>query len=154
MGDAEPASLQSAAMFRRLRKGIPPVDERARRLGPSPEAERAFGAAVRNVDRAKQSLLGAVPRGRGPGVPVAEAVAAFEEGLRAARGALDRWPPAAAEEQRGACRAALEESLRRAEALRLEATPQGYEELYALLGHVLDPLDAFGDVAPRLRRGR
>jgi hypothetical protein len=104
---------------------------------------------VEQVDQAKEALLTAVPRGRGPGAPIAEALASFEEYLRAARGSLERRPPAAEAEGR-ALTVAIDESLRRAEALRLDASPEGYEELYALLGEILDPLDALEDVAGRL----
>jgi hypothetical protein len=108
---------------------------------------------VTSVSRARESLLRAVPRGRSPGIPVAEALAAFEADLGAARQALDRWPPGIASEVRGACINAVAESLRLAETLRLEATPKGYEELYVILGGVLDPLDVFGEVARSLREG-
>jgi hypothetical protein len=120
----------------------------------SADVEAAFGSAARWVDRGKDALLAAVPHGRGPRVPVAEALAAFEDDLREAREALDGWPGTSASAERDACRGAVEESLRRAAALRLEATPQGYEELYSLLGHALDSLDVFAEVAGRIRTGR
>jgi hypothetical protein len=103
------------------------------------------------VDRAKEALLTAVPRGRGAGAPIAEALASFEEHLREARGSLEAWPPMS-EAERPVFAGAIDESLRRAEALRLEASPQGYEELYALLGQILDPLDALAEAAERVRR--
>jgi hypothetical protein len=98
------------------------------------------------VDWAEESLLAAVPRGRGPGAPIAEALAAFEEHLRAARGSLEGWPESQ-EAERRVLAEAIDRSLGRAEALRLKASPQGYEELYALLGETLDPLDAVAEVA-------
>jgi hypothetical protein len=103
------------------------------------------------VDQAKEALLAAVPRGRGPGAPIAEALASFEEHVRATRESLEGWPEPL-EADRLALEGALDESLSRAEMLRLKASPQGYEELYALLGHVLDPLDAVAEVAERFRR--
>lgn len=81
---------------------------------------------------------------------MAEALAAFEEHLVAVRRSIAEWPPATAEPERLEASAAIEESLRRAEALRLNASPEGYEQLYALLGETLDPLDVLADVAERL----
>ena len=105
------------------------------------------------MDMAKRSLLAAAPGGRGEGAPLAEALAGFEEHLLAARRSLDGWPPSLAGSERQTTADAIEESLRRAEALRLNASPGGYEELYALLGDALDPLDAMDEVAERLRHG-
>jgi hypothetical protein len=117
--------------------------------GPTPPDADRFREVATLVDAAKDTLLAAVPGRRGPGVPVAEALAAFEEQLGAARATLDDWPAS-----HGGDRVVLEEaidaSLRRAETLRLKASPEGYEELYALLGEILDPLDALEDVAGRL----
>jgi hypothetical protein len=114
---------------------------------PRADLER-FREVAGLVDRAKDALLSAVPRRRGPGVPVADALASFEDHLRAARSAIEGWP---ANDERGALKEAIDGSLRRAEALRLEASPEGYEELYALLGEILDPLDAVEGVAGQLR---
>jgi hypothetical protein len=134
-------------MFRASRKRRSPSER-----PPEPsEALQRLRHVAGLVDLAKEALLGAVPRGRGPGAPIAEALAAFEENVRAARKSLEGWPPAL-ETERLALEGALDESLRRAEILRLEASPQGYEELYALLGGTLDPLDAVAEVAQRLRR--
>jgi hypothetical protein len=105
------------------------------------------------TDRARQSLLASAPGGRGEGAPLAEALAGFEECLQAARRSLDGWPPSLAGSERQAIADAIEEALRRAEALRLDASPGGYEELYALLGDAMDPLDAMDEVAERLRHG-
>ena len=133
-------------MFRALRR---------RRSGSERPGEASSEALERLrlvaglADQAKEALLTAVPRGRGPGAPIAEALASFEEHLRVARESLGGWPPAE-EAERLALAGALDESLNRAETLRLEASPEGYEELYALLGEILDPLDALKDVAGRL----
>jgi hypothetical protein len=110
-----------------------------------------FREVAVQIGQAKDRLLAAVPAGRGPGAPVAEAVASFEEHLRAVRASLDEWPPAM-EAERGQMKSVVDESLRRAEALRLTASPAGYEELYALLGEILDPLDGVEEVGRRLRR--
>ena len=86
------------------------------------------------VERAKADLVEAVPSPRGvPRRPLAEALAAFEEGLREAAALAD--PPAA-------WRTAIDESLRRAERLRLDAPELDYEGLVAVLAELMAPLDA------------
>jgi hypothetical protein len=85
------------------------------------------------IERAKADLVGAVPSPRGvPGRPLADALASFEEGLREASSLgqpPDRW------------RAAIDESLRRAERLRLGAPSLDYEGLVAALADLMAPLD-------------
>jgi hypothetical protein len=85
------------------------------------------------IERAKEDLVSAVPSPRGvPGRPLAEALLAFEEGLREVVPALDEpalW------------RAAVEESLRRAERLRLDAPELDYEGLVEALAGLLAPLE-------------
>jgi hypothetical protein len=117
------------------------------------DALDAFRVAATLVGKAKGALLMAVPGRRGSGTPLAEALAAFEEHLHAARRSIGRWTPNAAETERRKTLEAIEEALRRAEGLRLNASPQGYQELYALLGETLDPLDALSEVAERLGGG-
>jgi hypothetical protein len=134
-------------VFRGLRKkrsSAAPQDE-------AHQALDAFLVIAGLTDRAKQSLLAAAPGGRGEGAPLAEALAGFEEHLQAARRSLDTWPASLAGSERKTTVNAIEGSLRRAETLRLDASPRGYEELYALLGDALDPLDAMAEVAERLR---
>jgi hypothetical protein len=129
---------------------------RRKRERDRPELVRAAESlrkTASEVDRAKDSLLLAVPRRRGPGLPVAEALSAFEDHLRAAETALADWPVGIAGDERDLCVRAVAESLRRSEALRLQASPEGYEELYAALGDVMDPLDALADVGGRLTGG-
>lgn len=103
------------------------------------------------MERAKASLLSAVPGRRGPGAPLAVALAGFEEGLREATAAMPSWRETVVQSAWRACASALEEASRRAEHLRLEATPQGYEELYVALGELLDPLEAFRSAAEARR---
>jgi hypothetical protein len=122
-------------MFRRRKAGAADAE-----LPP------AFAIALRNVDDAREALLGAVPTRRGPGMPLAESLATFEQGLAFARDVLSERLPGAPDEQRRACLAAIDESLRRAVRLRLEQSPDGYQELYVLLGDILDPLEMFGEV--------
>ena len=86
------------------------------------------------VERAKADLVSAVPSPRGvPGRPLAEALAAFEEGLVEAAASADAPEP---------WRAAIGASLGRAERLRLEAPPLDYEGLVDALADLLAPLDA------------
>lgn len=91
--------------------------------------------ALARIERAKADLVEAVPSPRGiPGRPLADALASFEEGLREAASARDlpaEW------------RAAIRESLDRAERLRLEAPPLDYEGLVTVLADLMAPLDAF-----------
>jgi hypothetical protein len=103
------------------------------------------------VEGAKDALLSVVPGRRGPGRPLAEGLAGFEAGLAEARERMPPWRAPTVEAEWLACRAALDESARRAERFRLEASPQGYEELYAALGEIMDPLEAFEQALSRLR---
>lgn len=64
-----------------------------------------------------------------------------------------RWRPglpASRGPERQTIADAIDRSSRRVEDLRLRASPQGYEELYALLGEILDPLDALAEVGHRV----
>jgi hypothetical protein len=93
--------------------------------------------ALARIERAKADLVEAVPSPRGvPGRPLADALVAFEEGLREAAASLE-----AASRQEW--RAAVDESLRRAERLRLEAPTLDYEGLVTVLADLMAPLDAF-----------
>jgi gamma-glutamyl:cysteine ligase YbdK (ATP-grasp superfamily) len=89
-----------------------------------------LGAAV-------SDLLAAAPRGRPAPVSMAEALAAFEDGLRAARRAAEAE---ATDSQAGSAVRAIDESLRRAEELRLHRDPGGYEELVHEIDRILEPL--------------
>lgn len=101
----------------------------ARRSDPS-----RLDPALARIERAKADLVEAVPSPRGvPGRPLAEALLAFEEGLREA---------ASAPELPAEWRAALRDALDRAERLRLEAPPLDYEGLVTVLADLLAPLDA------------
>ena len=107
---------------------------------------------VERLEEAKASLLSAAPSRRGPGLPLAQALAGFEDGLRGARERMPGWRSPRTEEAWQACHQALELAARRAEHLRLEASPDGYEELYSALGDILDPLDAFEQALADLTR--
>ncbi len=102
-----------------------------------------FRACLEDVEDAKASLVAAVPHGRGEGLPLAESLAGFESGLARARHSMDRWRLPAVEAVWWACEHALEDAMSRAETFRLEASPQGYEELAPALAELMEPLAAF-----------
>ncbi len=104
------------------------------------------------VEEAKATLLLGVPSGRRPRLPMAEALAGFEQGLSAARSGMGGWRIPELEGAWNACRDALDVALGRAELLRLEASSDAYEDLIPVLDGLLDPLDAFPAAAEVLRR--
>jgi hypothetical protein len=127
---------------------------RKRRSPPRPEVLEAFEAFRQTVDLvedAKGRLAAAAPGGRRVGIALAEALSGFEEGLRASASAMADWRLAEVEDVWSACSAALDESLRRAERLRLGEVPEGYEQLYGTLADLMDPLDAFAAALQRFR---
>jgi hypothetical protein len=130
-------------MFRRRR-------ESASRREPALSVE-PLNATLDAVQRAKDALLSVVPGRRGPGRPLAEGLAGFETGLAEASELMPAWRAPVVEAEWRECRAALDERARRAERFRLEADPQGYEELYAALGEIMDPLGAIEQALARLR---
>jgi hypothetical protein len=124
-----------------------------RRFRRRPPAELAgvaagFEASLVRVEQAKTELVGAVPTGRG-GLPLAEALAGFEALLSEAREGMPAWRVPSVEAEWAACRAAIDEAAERAERLRLDQTPRGYEELYGTLADILEPLDAFARARDR-----
>lgn len=95
------------------------------------------------METAKRELLTAAPSPRGvPGRSLAEALLAFEEGLRGAAPLL-QTPNATS--LLTTCAAAIEEALRRAERLRLEAPMFDHEGLLSVLADLIEPLDAFAE---------
>ena len=103
------------------------------------------------VERAKVALVAAVPSPRGVvNRSLAEAVLAFEDGLRRAETEMKRWPRGS-DHVRPICEAAIEESLRRAERLRLEAPALDAEGLITVLGDLIAPLDTFSEAERTFR---
>ncbi len=74
---------------------------------------------------------------------MAEAVLEFEEALLEALDRLDAWRGPS--EIVAACRAGIQEALRLAERLRLEAPELDYEGLVTVLGDLIHPLEVFAD---------
>jgi hypothetical protein len=100
-----------------------------------------------HVEEAKATLLLGIPSGRSPRLPLAEALAGFEHGLRAAGSEMDRWRVPETEAAWEACMDALRVSADRAEHLRLGAPSDAYEDLVPLLDGLLEPLEAFTEAA-------
>jgi hypothetical protein len=80
---------------------------------------------------------------------LAEALAGFEALLAEAREEMSAWRVASMDAEWVACLAAIDEAAERAERLRLDQTPRGYEELYGTLADILEPLDAFARARDR-----
>lgn len=113
--------------------------------------QEAFRSVIEHVERGKAALVSAVPTARNEGLPLAEAVHAFEAALREAGDRMDGWRSPETEEWWQACSSSLAEASRRAERLRLEAPALDYEGLVMTLGDLMAPLEAFPEAARRLR---
>jgi hypothetical protein len=132
------------------------VTLRRRRLPEELRAPaRAFDDLVPALERAKADLTDAVPGTRLPGRPLAEALWAFETGLREVERGMDTWRAPEVETEWLATEAGLLEALGLAERLRTgDAEPRGFEELIGVVGDVLAPLEAFEAAAARFRELR
>lgn len=106
---------------------------------------------VDTVEEAKNGLSAAAPGGRSAGIPLAEALAAFEQGLRDASASMPAWRRPEVAEVWTACQEGLQEAGGRAECLRLGDAPDGYEQLYGELGDLMEPLDSFIRAVERFR---
>ncbi len=115
-------------------------------------AVEAFLYARDAVERAKGALVTAIRSGRSPGAPLAEALAGFEHHLAEADTAMAGWQVEPVRTQWLGCRRGLDEARRRAEHLRMEGSPETYEELAGALADLIEPLDQpFVDATLRLR---
>jgi hypothetical protein len=115
------------------------------------DAHAAFLACSETVAEARVALSAAAPSGRAAGVPLAAALAEFEELLADVGRAMPGWRRPEIEDAWQACSTGLQQAAARAEDLRLSGSPQGYEELYGVLGDVMAPLDAFGPAQEAFR---
>jgi hypothetical protein len=84
-------------------------------------------------------------------MPLAEALAAFEHGMREAEEALPAWRTSEVEDAWQLCASAVREASSRSEALRLGRPPDGYEQLYATLGDLMESLEAFAVALERFQ---
>jgi hypothetical protein len=119
------------------------------------ETMHAFDQTLGHVEDAKRSLLLSVRSGRTPGVPLAVGLSTFEDRLGRAEESMPGWRRPETENEWTRCALALTESLARARRLRLDRSPERYEELVDELSFLLDPLDVFADASASIRtRGR
>lgn len=126
-----------------------------RRRAPDPEraaAREAFRRVAAELDAAQRALLGAVPTSRDPGVPLAEALGAFEAGLARVEALMPGWRRPATEDLWRRCASALEAAGAATERLRSEPGVLGFEALNARVGDVLSLLEEFVEAARDLRR--
>jgi hypothetical protein len=132
------------------------VTLRRRRLPEELRAPaRAFDDLVPELERAKAALTDAVPGTRVSGRPLAEALWAFETGLREAEERMGAWRTPEVETEWIAAQSGLAEALGMAERLRTRAAqPPGFEELIGVIGDLLAPLEAFEAAAARFRELR
>jgi hypothetical protein len=122
-----------------------------RRSRVPPELARAAGgfeSTLQLVERAKEAVVDAVPRARSP---LAEALLEFEESLRQAIPFMAAWWHPVLDGPWEACRQGIEEALRRAEDLRLEAPELSFDELTFTIQDLIAPLEPFSVAAEAFR---
>jgi hypothetical protein len=130
------------------------VFRRGKPSAPNRALADAFGAFVEvrsAVEEAASRLSEAAPGGRSAGIGLAEALAGFHQAVQRADAGMAAWRVPEVEDDWRSCRDALAESTARADALRLGETPDGYEQLYGVLGDIIRPLEAFAGAARRFR---
>jgi hypothetical protein len=115
------------------------------------EAVRRFDHVHTCVDRARDHLLLGIPVQRRARLPLAEALAGFEEKLAEAASAMDGWHVEATEAEWIECAEALRTARAGAERLRLGQSGDAYEELVPVIEAILEPLEAFDRAAPRIQ---
>lgn len=121
-----------------------------------PEPLRApaavFDEVLAEVEPAKAAITSVMPSTRMPGMPLPDALFAFESHLARAGDLMPGWRRAETEEVWAACDAGLAESAERARRLREEAPDLGgFEGLIWAVEHLMHPLDAFAGAAARFR---
>jgi hypothetical protein len=115
------------------------------------ELTRAFMRTAVLVDEAQRALVAAVPTSRDPGIPVADAIDAFDQRLELARASMTAWRDDRLAHEWTKCSDVLREAHENANQLRLEAGLT-FEQLNARVGDVLYPLESFADVEREIRR--
>lgn len=95
--------------------------------------------------------MSSVPTARLPGRPLADGLLEFEEGLREALAGFDAWRHPDLEEEWQACRAGIEEALRRAETLRLQGDGMPFDATVFALQDLIAPLEPFERAVRRFR---
>ena len=126
-----------------------------RRRRPDPaldEVRAAFGTVAAHVDAAQRSLLAAIPTSRDEGIPLAQALAAFNDNIGRAAAGMAAWREDRVLHEWTRCEDALRAAREEAERLRLEPRVLEFEELNGRVGDVLHPLEEFADVERALRR--
>lgn len=112
----------------------------------------AFEAVLEPLEPAKAGLTDVLPGTRTPGRPLADALAAFEEGLEEAQARMDGWRRPEIETEWVGCRDGLAKALVMARGVLAEAPDlAGFEGLLGLVEALLDPLDPFADAEARFR---
>jgi hypothetical protein len=111
----------------------------------------AFLVVLREVERAKDAVVAAVPSARSPGRPLVDALLEFDTRLATAADAMGGWRHDAVASQWTACSRGVEEARRRGEHLRLTAPELGFESMLGRIQELIDPLDPFEDAAARFR---
>lgn len=129
---------------------------RRRRLPEPLQAPASvFDEVLAEVEPAKAAITSVMPSTRMPGMPLPDALSAFESHLARARDLMPGWRRAETEEVWSACDAGLAESAERARRFREEAPDLGgFEGLIWAVEHLMDPLDAFAGAAARFRELR
>jgi hypothetical protein len=123
-----------------------------RRNDPKLSAARdAFRLCAAELNSAQRALLAAVPTSRDNGIPLAEALDGFLEGLDRIEAKMPGWRIEQTEDAWKDCFGVL--ATARAEALRVKANPPaGFEALNARLADVIAPFEQFAYAALSLRR--
>jgi hypothetical protein len=113
-------------------------------------ARASFDQVLAELEPAKAALADALPGARMPGVPLIEALEAFEEHARAAAEAMPGWRCEPLEDAWRMCEAGLSAARDRARRLREEG-PEigGFEALLGLVQDLLDLLEPFATTATR-----
>jgi hypothetical protein len=111
----------------------------------------AFEATLRPVEQAKEAVVDALPRARNPGRPLADAILEFEERLREGAASMDGWWHPSVAERWDQCRRGIDEALRGAERLRLEAPELSFDQLSFTLQDLIAPLEPFEGAAREFR---